>query len=315
MTEHDLSFAQRYEVASIEVEVDPQQRLIEFESLRSNLTQEHRQDQRAVCGRVAKAGQQWRRIGAQQGNRPAPHAGPGPDAALSECENCSRNHVESDHVARRAADGDQAAPHREADFIARVAVDDDRAARHALHGAAVGGAEQMSRISANVNESSVHFGPCPAASVPVDVNLSAAQFAADMPARGSVNLDPTARHMSADPVHTGQISLELEVFITGITPHVKHLREGNLAIAVKDLEAFDVRQRLVAGPIGCQPFNFDGDVRLAVIAEFQGQAAVLSEGVLQGGAGTLKRNDAANYLDDSGHATRGAHPHLALAQG
>lgn len=64
-----------------------------------------------------------------------------------------------------------------------------------------------------------------------------------------------------------QISFEFHSFVAGITGNGKHLRKGNLTIAMKYFESLDVRNGLVAGPIGSEPLDFDRDLSLSVVGQ------------------------------------------------
>src|SRR5689334_20602614 len=80
-----------------------------------------------------------------------------------------------------------------------------------------------------------------------------------------VDVNLAARHVSANPMDPRQVPFDLKSLVAGVTRNSKHLGERNLAVAVKNLELLDLRQRLITGPIGREPLDFDRDFGLAKI--------------------------------------------------
>ena len=68
-------------------------------------------------------------------------------------------------------------------------------------------------------------------------------------------------------MHSGQIALEIEPLVAGIAFHCEHFGQRDFAVAVKDLEPFDLGQRLVTGPVGSESFDLNGNGRDAVIGK------------------------------------------------
>ena len=93
-----------------------------------------------------------------------------------------------------------------------------------------------------MDEAPFHLGSDPALRIAVDVNLTAGHFAADVSPGGAVNVNLPRCHLCADPMHAGKIALEIEPLVAGIALHGKHLRQRDFAVAVKDLEPFDLGQ-------------------------------------------------------------------------
>ncbi len=147
------------------------------------------------------------------------------------------------------------------------AVDEDRAAGHAALAAAIGRADQVSGAAAHVNQSAVHFAAEPIAGIAFDVNFAAGHFAADVPPGVARDVDRALAHVRADPMHAGQVALELHAPVAGVARDIEELGQRPFLVAVKDLETFDLGQRLPAHGAGHEPFDLDRDGRFGVVDE------------------------------------------------
>ena len=123
----------------------------------------------------------------------------------------------------------------------------------------------MTGVPAHMNEAAVHLGTDPTAGVSLDVNFTAAHLAADVPSGRAVKVNLAARHVSSDPMHAGEISLDVESLVAGVTGDSEHLGQRNFAVAVKDHELLDVGERLVAGPIRGESLDLNRDGSFAVV--------------------------------------------------
>jgi hypothetical protein len=153
------------EVAVVEVVRRCQQLVADGEIEPPQVAINQRHDFRPVAAGAAKRGQNRRGHFAQEGDRAPLHARAVADAAALKDQDAAGQHVDAGQVADVAANGDHSSPHRMADFISRIAADKNRASGHPLGAAPIGGADEMSRLAAYVNQPAVHFAADPIAGI------------------------------------------------------------------------------------------------------------------------------------------------------
>jgi hypothetical protein len=115
----------------------------------------------------------------------------------------------------------------------------------------------VSGVSLNTNRPSVHLRADPAVRVPFDDNFSASHLAAHVPASRSVNSHFAAGHVGTYPMDTSEITFEIHAFVTCIARDIEHFFQGNIAVPMENFKTFDFTYRLIAGPIWCEPLDFD----------------------------------------------------------
>ena len=112
-----------------------------------------------------------------------------------------------------------------------------------------------------------HFCASPAAGIAFYDDLAAFHLTAHVSSGITVNGHSTAGHMSAQPVNSCQITLEMQLLITGVTGNREHFFQKRFAVAVKNFETLDFGERFIAGPVGSEPFNFNRNGCLPVVVK------------------------------------------------
>src|SRR5262249_20450025 len=154
--------------------------------------------------------------------------------------------VDPGQVADIAANRNQSAAHGVTDFIPSITTDQNRSFCHTTGASSIGGADQVPRFAADMDQTTMHFTADPIASVALDMDFATAHFAANMSATTALDYDLAGLHFRADPVDAAQIALPFVDFIVGRTTDSKKIGEARFDVAFEDFQLFNFRDGLAA---------------------------------------------------------------------
>src|SRR5262249_40616148 len=149
-------------------------------------------------------------------------------------------------IVPRRADGKETPAHARADFVARLASDEDHAAAHPRPAAAVGGTDQVSGVTVNVDLAAAHLGADPVAGISMHDDVAAAHLGTDVHANRTLDGDPATGHASSDPLDARAIAFDDDLSIPGIPLDTEELAQSNGGVAVLHGKGRDLGERLAS---------------------------------------------------------------------
>ena len=270
MTEKDFASPDRDQITVVEIEIGRVQRIIHFEIVALQHSKYQSYHLWPVCAGVTKAREQRGRIRAEQAESSATHSRPRTHSTLAENEHGSRDHLKTEHVTRATFDRDQPTSHGQSDLVAGITINEDRSPGHSFDRSAIGCSDKVAGVPFDMNQSTMHFGADPSVGVTVNDDFPTPHVTANVSPRGPVDVNLATGHVGSDPVDSGQVSLKVESLVAGIAGYGEHFRQGELAVAVEDLELLDLGQGFITGPVRSESLNLDGNSRFFTVDEMKG---------------------------------------------